>query len=143
MKYPNINLNARPDGMSVAQAAEVLRDQREEERRKLIFGLAMAAIGTETGYEDARDNPLRASEDLADYVNALQFHAYSKSLETPVDPTQILATEIADESLAAQAARSAEEWLREPKEDEEMPGCPLGCSTRGCEHPDNCEHQAD
>lgn len=145
MKHPNINLKAIPEGMSIAQASEVLRDQREEERRKLIFGLAMAAAATPSGYEDLTRSPESAADDIADYVDYLQIKAYGNSVTTKVDPTQILASEVAQEYEDTMKMSFWEEPV-DPEgfeTTEEMPGCPLGCTKSGCEHPTDCKHQED
>lgn len=154
MKHPNINLNNRPEGMSIGQAAEVLRDQREKTRQEMLFGLAVAMAPNKEFAERAMIEPYTAARELSEFVEALLCRAYCDGLSTVVDPTQILAVEIAEEHQKAMEEQDAVDFWAEPREYDHAldagcphvaPGGPGGarCSKPSCDGPGSCEHRSE
>jgi hypothetical protein len=104
---PNINLQDMPDGMTIAQGAEILRSKREDERRGLIFSVGIALMSSKEA-STMLTTPATIATEVGDYVDQLQRVAYTEGLPTAVDPTQQLAVEIGEEA--------AKDWNKASKE---------------------------
>lgn len=93
----NLPINSRPDGMSIAEAAEILKEQRENERRGLMFAVATALAGSKSGSSIERF-PKALAAGVREFVDYLLTEAYQGGLPCAADPTQQLAEEIAEEA---------------------------------------------